>query len=115
MFFSWTGKGYMVPVAASLSTLGVMGATSALEISITDEAISTTAAIIAGVFLWKFHHYVAQQSSGLVIMDEETGESQPFKFKHDFMFIPLRFWGPVFAAGGILYGLGMAYPGLFGV
>ena len=112
MFFTWSGKGYMVPLSASLSTLGLMGLTSLLNISVQDEVITAIAAVVSGVFIWTLHYRLQNGASSMTVVDDETGETGEFKIKHDFCWFPLRFWGLMFAGFGIYTAVEIAYPGL---
>ncbi len=115
MLLIWSGKGYMVPLSAAGSTLSVMGATSALGIEITDEAISTTAVFLSATFIWKLNSWLESRPSNLTIVCDETGESAPFEIKNTFYWIPLKYWSLIFAIGGAFYGINSAYPGIFDV
>lgn len=114
MFFVWTGKGYVVPLSAALSTLGMMGVTSAFGLDASDEAIGATAAVISGVFVWKLHHWLAARKPSLSVVDDETGESIALDIKHDFYWISLKYWGIIFVVGGIVVAINAKYPGIFG-
>ena len=113
MFFTWSGKGYMVPVAASLSTLGLMGLTSLLNLNVQDEVITAIAGVVSGIFIWKLHYRLVQGPSSLTIVDDETGETESLKIKHDFCWFPLRFWGLFFGGYGIYTAINLFYPELF--
>ena len=110
MFFTWSGKGYMVPLSAALSTIGLMVLTSQLGIQIDDQLISATAAVLSGLFLWKLHFRLVHQRSGLSIVDDETGDATPVVVKHDFYWIPLKYWGFIFVIGGIATAIDAQYP-----
>jgi hypothetical protein len=110
MIFTWSGKGYMVPLSAALSTIGLMVLTSQLDIQISDQLLSATAAVLSGMFIWNLHRQLAQQKSGLSIVDDETGEATPLIVKHDFYWIPLKYWGLIFTVGGILVAIDALYP-----
>jgi hypothetical protein len=110
MIFTWSGKGYMVPLSAALSTIGLMVLTSRLDIQINDQLLSATAAVLSGMFVWILHRHLAQQKSGVSVVDDETGESTPFIVKHDFFWIPLKYWALIFTVGGILAAIDALYP-----
>lgn len=112
MFFTWSGKGYMVPLSAALSTLGLMGLTSLLKMNVQDEAITAIAGVMSGVFIWKLHYWLENSASSMTIVDDETGATEKLKIKHDFCWFPLRFWGLVFACFGIYNAVEIAYPRL---
>lgn len=103
----------MVPLTAALSTLGLMGLTSVLNISVQDEVITAIAATVSGIFIWKLHYRLANGASSMTIVDDETGETEKLKIKHDFCWFPLRFWGVVFGGFGIYTAVNLAYPGFF--
>lgn len=109
MFFTWSGKGYMVPLSAALSTIGLMVLTSQLGIEIDDQLLSASAAMIAGIFVWKLHFRLAKRKSGLSVVDDETGEAAPLVEKHDFYWVPLKYWGIIFVLGGIVAALDHRY------
>ena len=112
MFFTWSGKGYMVPLAASLSTLGLMGLTSLLNISVQDEVISIIASVATSIFIWKLHFWLKENRSLITIVDDETGETEKLRIKHDFCSFPLWFWALVFAGFGIYTAIKLVNPEL---
>ncbi|MEQ9563229.1 MAG: hypothetical protein RLN69_11960 [Woeseiaceae bacterium] len=114
MFFTWTGKGYMVPLSAALSTLGMMGVTSATGLELSDEVLGATAAVISGAFIWKLHHWLEARRPSLSIVDDETGASASIQIRHDFYWIPLKYWGIIFVVGGIVVAVNAEHPGIFG-
>ena len=105
----------MVPLSAALATIGTMLVTDSLGIEISDNAISASAAFIAGAFVWKLHHLLAKRTSALSIVDNETGDSVPLEIKHDFYWIPLKYWGAIFVIGGVLTSVNVAFPGIYGL
>lgn len=109
MFFTWSGKGYMVPLSAALSTIGLMVLTSQLGIEIEDQLFSAMAAIIAGILVWTLHSRLAEHETGLSIVDDETGEATPMIEKHDFYWVPIKYWGIIFILGGIVAALDHKY------
>jgi hypothetical protein len=111
-FFSWSGKGYMVPMSAALSTLSMMGVTSALSLNVPDEAITAVAAMMSGVFVWKLHFWLERRKTNMTIVCDETGESVPYKVKHDFFWLPLKYWGVFFFLFGLAYGVDLVFPEL---
>lgn len=111
-FFSWSGKGYMVPLSAALSTLSIMGITSALSINVPDEAITAVAGMISGVFVWKLHFWLERRQVSMTIICDETGEPVPYKAKHDFLWVPLKYWGVLFLVFGLAHGVDLVFPGL---
>lgn len=113
MFFTWSGKGYMVPLSAALSTLGMIGLTTTIGLEISDEALGATAAVISGIFVWKLHYWLAARKPSLSIVDDETGEIAALDIKHDFYWIPLKYWGIIFVIGGIVVAVNTEYPGAF--
>ncbi len=115
MLLIWSGKGYKVPLSAALSTIGTMVVTDSLGIEISDDALGAVAAFISGVFVWKLHHWLADRKSALCIVDNETGESVSLEIKHDFYWIPLKYWGVTYSIGGILIAVNVAYPGIYGL
>jgi len=110
VLFTWSGKGYLVPLSAALSTLSLMGITSALKITVPDEAITATAAMISGVFIWKLHFWLEQRKTNMTIVCDETGESVPYKAKHDFLWVPLKYWGVFFFLFGLVHGVNLLFP-----
>lgn len=103
----------MVPLSAAISMVGTMSAVNALGIEVPGDMIGATAAVASGIFIWKLHHWLADHKPALSIVDDETGESAPLEIKHDFYWIPLKYWGLIFSIGGILTAVNTIYPGIF--
>lgn len=110
VLFSWSGKGYMVPVWASLSTLGLMGLAVLLRVEVQDEVITAVAALLSSAGILRLHHRLKHQATSLHIVDEESGESTPLKTKHDFCLFPLWFWGLLFGAVGLYCATALLFP-----
>lgn len=110
-FFSWCGKGYLVPLSAALSTLGIMWVTDIFAIAVPDQAITAAAGIVSGIFVWKLH-YRLQQQGNLTLIDAYSGESVPYKTRHDFLWVPLKYWGIAFFLFGSAHALQQMFPQL---
>lgn len=102
----------MVPLSAALTTLGLMGLTSLFNVSVQDEVISAIAAATSGIFIWKLHFLSRNCASSMTIVDDETGESEKLKIKHDFCLFPLWFWGLFFLGFSLYTTINLVYPEL---
>lgn len=102
MLFIWTGKGYMVPVVLGASMLGTIAITRQFggEISHMTGAI---AHFICTIGLLKLHRFLDSRQTTMTIVDDATGESAPLVQKHDFYWIPLKYWPVVFGAASAYY------------
>lgn len=92
MLFIWRGKGFMVPIVAIGSVALTTFAFMAMGLEDTMQSVTPLAALFSTVAIWKLHKFLDGRDSGLSIVDHETGESTPVVFKHDFYWIPLKYW-----------------------
>jgi hypothetical protein len=60
-----------------------------------------SALIIAGPLIW-LTDILLSRGPSRVLVDEKTGERVALAKKHDFFFIPMRWWGAVVAVIGIV-------------
>jgi hypothetical protein len=42
-----------------------------------------------------------QSRPSRIVIDKATGQEMELKKRHDFFFIPMKWWGPILAVGGI--------------
>ncbi len=113
MLFIWTGKGYMVPVVLGASMLSTIAITGQLG-GETSHMTGAIAHFICAVGIWKLHRFLDSRKTTMTIVDDETGESAPLVQKHDFYWIPLKYWPLVFGAASAYYAVQTARPIFFG-
>ena len=113
MIFTWSGKGYWVPLAAASTTLSLMALTYVLGIDVQDEVITAIAASTTGVFIWKLHFWVRDNASLVTLhVDDDTGVTEKLRVRHDFCGLPLWFWGLLFGSYGLYTTLRLTRPEL---
>lgn len=103
MLFIWRGKGYMVPVVVFGTLVVTIAATSELGLEGPIEASLAITKLVSAILIWKLHVYLTNRQPTLSIVDDETGESAPLVVKHDFYWIPLRYWSFVLGAASVYW------------
>ena len=101
MFIFWTGQGYLVLLATAVSFFSAKYMTDVT--GILPEFSAALGAWIAAAIVYKLHTFLALTSSGLTVVDDETGESAPLVAKHDLYWIPIKYWSVILAAAGLWF------------
>ena len=57
--------------------------------------------IVAALITWFLGAYM-QSRPAKVMIDKATGKEVEMKKRHDFFFIPMKWWGPILAVAGIV-------------
>lgn len=101
MFIFWTGQGYLVLLAAIVSFVSAKYMTDVT--GILPEFSAALGAWIAAAIVYKLHTLLEFASTGLTIIDDETGDSAPLVAKHDLYWIPVKYWSVILAAAGLWF------------
>lgn len=99
MFIFWTGQGYLVLLVTIVSFFSIKYATDVT--GILTEFSAAIGAFIAAAIIYKLHTFLEIASSGLTVIDDETGESAPLVARHDLYWIPIKYWSMILAAVGL--------------
>ncbi len=110
MYLTWRGKGYAVPLSAAVSTVSLMSISSATGFELTDGAIGAIAAGISAYGLWLLHKHLQRQPAMIEVENEKTGELEQLRLKHDFYWIPIKYWSFIFAILSVITAIGDVYP-----
>ena len=101
MFIIWSGHGYLVLLTMIASFVSADHLTDIS--SIPPEFTTSIAAFIAAAIVYKLHKFFASRSTGLSIVDDETGESVPVVAKHALYWIPMKYWSVILAGAGLWF------------
>jgi hypothetical protein len=100
----WDGKGWLV---AAIAFALLVGSEYASEAFYADQSYYQThmwpraaALILAGVIVWFVADWLRRSGSRTVI-DKATGQEMVLGGNDALFFIPVRFWAPILALGGI--------------
>jgi hypothetical protein len=100
----WNGKGYLVVIVAFISALGTE---YLIESYFADQNYYqahgwplATALVAAGIICWFLGSYLYSRGSRTVI-DKATGQEMTIGGYDALFFIPMRYWGAIFAAAAI--------------
>jgi hypothetical protein len=101
MFIFWTGQGYLVCLATIVSFVATKYVTDVT--GILPEFGAALGAWAAAALVYKLHTLLTDTSTGLTVVDDETGESAPLLAKHDLYWIPVKYWSMILAAAGLWF------------
>jgi hypothetical protein len=99
----WRGAGVSVSATVFLCSLAANGLAILLGGNGYWEAHGWplgSALIVAGVVIWLIDARLAARGDR-VLLDEQTGERVVLPAKHDFFFLPMKFWSVVCACVGV--------------
>ena len=104
MLLIWRGLGPVVLVIGAVAIFVAVIIGEALKIGIAGEEVLTGLAMIpAGYAIWRLGK--RWNGPGRVLVDPATGEQVVLKQGHSMFFIPLEWWGPIFAVLGVLFAI----------
>jgi hypothetical protein len=108
----WNGKGYLVAVVTFLLLVAAEYGSEAL---FADQSYYQThgwplaaALLVSGIIAWFAGSYL-HRAGGRAVIDKATGREMIIGGDDALFFIPVRFWGPILAAGAIA---ALAYRGI---
>lgn len=101
MFIIWSGHGYLVLLTMIVSFVSADHLTDIS--SITPDFATAIAAFVAAAIVYKLHKFFSSRSTGLSIVDDETGESVPVVAKHALYWIPMKYWSFILAGAGFWF------------
>jgi hypothetical protein len=104
MLLIWRGLG---PIALVIGAVGIFAAVvvgELLKVGIAGEGVLAGLAMIpAGYAIWRLGK--RWNGPGRELVDPATGERVVLKQGHSMFFIPLEWWGPIFAVLGVFFAI----------
>lgn len=101
----WSGWGFLVAIIAVLAAAAAVVVAGALGLEGDAENVLLFSSFIpAGIAIW----YLGRRlNRGAVreLIDPQTGQTVLLRNSHTFFFIPVEWWGPIIAVGGLLAAL----------
>lgn len=99
----WSGYGFLVPlIAMAAIALAQIAATSTkYDTNPLSGIVTFLMLALAGAAIW-FLGKKFNTAPGRAVIDKQTGKEIVLRRKHSLFFVPMEYWGPIIAAGGLL-------------
>jgi len=107
MIVFWSGWGFLVPIIGLLQLAvmelvvnGLSGAPGYYENHGWPKLLGF---LLGGSSIWLLASFLRRRDAGRVLIDKASGREMVLRRSHQFMFIPMIYWAPIFGALGLVF------------
>lgn len=103
----WRGYGIMVAILAFVGyTTAMMTARHFMGSPLPTTyrgAVELTGMLLAAALVYGLHVAIERSTKPRIVVDKATGQEMKLIAKHDFFFIPVKFWPYILGALGVMF------------
>lgn len=99
----WSGYGFLVPLfaIAAIAVAQIVAPSAKYSSNPLSGIVTFVLLALAGAAIW-FLGKKFNTAPGRTVIDKQTGQEISLRRKHSLFFVPMEYWGPIVAVGGLL-------------